>query len=59
MPVWVWVLLVLSALGFVLWLLDERMELDATAKLGKALAVLFILAMLIGLVLSFVNADWR
>jgi UDP-N-acetylmuramyl pentapeptide phosphotransferase/UDP-N-acetylglucosamine-1-phosphate transferase len=59
MPVWVWVLLGLTALGFVLWLLDDRMGLDATERFGKALAILFILAVLGGLVLSFVNADWR
>ncbi|HET7484149.1 MAG TPA: hypothetical protein VFJ64_02110 [Solirubrobacterales bacterium] len=59
MPVWVWVLLGLTALGFVLWLLDNRMGLDATERFGKALAILFILAVLGGLVLSFLNADWR
>ncbi len=59
MPVWVWVLLGLSALGSVLWLLDNRMGLDATERFGKALAILFILAVLGGLILSFVNADWQ
>jgi hypothetical protein len=59
MPVWVWVLLGLSAIGFALWLLDDRMGLDATERFGKALAILFILAALAGLVLSFVTADWR
>jgi hypothetical protein len=59
MPVWIWVLLGLSALGFVLWLLDNRMELEATERFGKALAILLILAVLVGLVLSFVTADWR
>jgi hypothetical protein len=59
MPVWIWVLLGLSALGFVLWLLDNRMGLDATERFGKALAILFILAVLGGLILSFVNADWQ
>ena len=59
MPVWVWVLLGLSALGFVLWLLDDRMGFDATERFGKGLAILFILAVLGGLILSFVNADWR
>lgn len=59
MPAWVWVLLGLSALGSVLWLLDNRMGLDATERFGKALAILFILAVLGGIVLSFVNADWR
>jgi hypothetical protein len=59
MPVWVWVLLGLSALGLVLWLLDNRMGLDATERFGKALAILLILAVLGVLLLSFVNADWR
>jgi hypothetical protein len=59
MPVWVWVLLGLSAVGFALWLLDSRTELEATERFGKALAILFILAVLGGLVLSFVTADWR
>jgi hypothetical protein len=59
MPVWVWVLLGLTTLGFILWLLDNRMGLDATERFGKALAILFILAVLGGLVLSFLNADWR
>jgi di/tricarboxylate transporter len=59
MPIWIWVLLGLSALGFVLWLLDNRMGLDATERFGKALAILLILAVLAGLILSFVNADWQ
>ncbi len=59
MPVWVWVLLGLTALGFVLWLLDDRMGLDVTERFGRALAILFILAVLGGLVLSLVTADWR
>lgn len=58
MPVWVWVLLGLTALGFVLWLLDNR-GLDATERFGKALAILFILAVLGGLILSFITADWQ
>lgn len=58
MPVWVWVLLGLSALGFVLWLLDNR-GFDATERFGKALAILLTLAVLVGLILSIVNADWR
>jgi hypothetical protein len=59
MPALVWILLGLMALGFVLWVLDNRMGLDATERYGKALAILFILAVLIGLVLGFVNADWE
>jgi di/tricarboxylate transporter len=59
MPAWAWILLVLTALGFVLWLLDNRMGLDATERFGRALAILFILAILAVLVLSFLNADWQ
>jgi hypothetical protein len=59
MPVWVWVLLGLSAVGFVFWLLDNRMGLDVIERFGKALAILFILALLGGLLFSYVNADWR
>jgi hypothetical protein len=58
MPVWVWVLLGLTASGFVLWLLDNR-GLDATERFGKALAILFILAVLGGLIFSFLTAEWR
>lgn len=59
MPAWIWILLGLTALGFVLWVLDDRMKLEATERFGKTLAILFILAVLVGLVLSFVNAGWR
>jgi hypothetical protein len=59
MPVWAWVLLSLSAVAFVLWLLHDRIGLDATERFGRALAILFILALLAGLILSFVSADWR
>lgn len=59
MPAWVWILLGLTALGFLLWLLDDRMGLEATERFGKPLAILFILAVLVGLALSFTNADWR
>ena len=59
MPAWVWILLGLTALGFVLWLLDNRMEFDATERFGKTLAILFILAVIGGLILSFLYADWR
>jgi len=58
MPAWVWILLGLSALGFVLWLLD-RAGLDATERHGKALALLFILAVIAALILGFANADWQ
>lgn len=58
MPAWVWVLLSLSALGFVLWLLDNR-GLNATDRFGKALAILLTLALLVGLVLSIANVDWQ
>jgi hypothetical protein len=46
MPAWVWVLLGLTALAFVLWWLDNKMGLDATERFGKALAILFILAVI-------------
>jgi hypothetical protein len=59
MPAWVWILLGLSALGFVLWALDNRMGLDATERFGKALAILLVLAVLGAVVLSLANADWR
>ena len=57
MPAWVWVLLGLSALGFALWLLDTR-GFDATERFGKTLAILLTLALLGGLILAIVNADW-
>ena len=59
MPTWVWILLGLTALGGVLWWLDNRMGLDATERFGKTLAILLILAVIGGLILSFVFADWR
>lgn len=59
MPAWVWVLLGLSALGFVLWRLDSSLGLDATEGFGTALAILLILAVLGVLLLSFVTADWH
>jgi hypothetical protein len=59
MPVWVWVLLGLTTLGLVLWLLDNRMGLEATERFGKALAILSILAVFGAIVLGFLNADWR
>jgi FtsH-binding integral membrane protein len=59
MPAWAWVLLALSALGFVLWLLDDQMGLEATERYGHALAIFFILAVLGGLLLGFMTADWR
>jgi hypothetical protein len=59
MPAWVWILLGLSALAFVLWLLDNRMGLDATERYGRALAILFILAIIVVLYLSVVNAGWE
>jgi hypothetical protein len=33
--------------------------LDVTERFGKALAILFILAVLGGLILSFMNAGWQ
>jgi hypothetical protein len=59
MPVWLLLLLGLSALGFALWWLDNRTELDATERFGRALAILFVLGALAAVVLGFLNADWR
>ncbi len=59
MPVWLLLLLGLSALGLVLWYLDNKTELDATERFAPALAILFVLAALAAVVLSFLNADWR
>ncbi len=59
MPSWIWILLGLTALGSVLWWLDNRIGLDATERFGKTLAILLILAVICGLILSFVNADWQ
>lgn len=58
MPAWVWILLGLTALGLVLWVLDDRMGLEATERFGKVLAILLILAVLAGIVLGFTSADW-
>jgi hypothetical protein len=59
MPTWVWVLLGLTAIGFVLWLLEDTLRLDVNERFGRALAILFILAVIAGLILSFLNADWQ
>lgn len=59
MATWVWVLLGLSAVAFVLWLLEDRMKLDVTERFGTALTILFILAFLGGLLFAFLNADWQ
>ncbi len=59
MSAWVWVLLGLTVFGFVLWLLEDAIGLDAAERFGKALAILFILAVIASLIFSFVNADWR
>jgi membrane-anchored protein YejM (alkaline phosphatase superfamily) len=59
MPVWIWALMGLTALGFVFWLLERERGLDVTERFGKALTILFILALLAGLIFSFLNADWQ
>jgi hypothetical protein len=59
MPTWAWVLLGLTAIGFAVWLLEDTLRLDVTERFGKALAILFILAVIAGLILSFLNANWR
>ena len=58
MPTWVWLFLALTALGLLLRQLDAA-GLDATERFGKPLTILLILALIAGLVLSFVYADWR
>lgn len=58
MPAWIWLLLGLTAIGFVLWLLDA-MGRDATERFRKALAILFVLAVLVGLVFSLMYAGWE
>lgn len=58
MPAWVWILTGLSAVGAVLLFLDYN-GVNATERFGKALAILFILALIGGLMLSFMNTDWR
>jgi len=59
MPAWVWLLVGLTALGCVFWLIENATGLDVTERFGKALPILFVLALLGGLVFSFLNADWR
>lgn len=59
MPTWVWVLLGLTAVGFALRLLDREIGPDATERLGKTLAILFILAVIGVLIFSFLNMDWQ
>jgi hypothetical protein len=59
MPAWVWILLGLSAVGFVFWLLEHAAGLDVTERFGRALAILFILAVIGGLIFSFMNMDWQ
>ena len=59
MPPWVWILLGLTALGFVLRWLDDEIGMEATERFGSTLAIVLILAVIVGLVLSFATADWR
>ena len=59
MPTWAWVLLGLTALGIGLRLLDREMGPEETERFGRALAILFILAVIGGLMFSFLNMDWR
>jgi heme/copper-type cytochrome/quinol oxidase subunit 1 len=59
MPAWVWILFGLTAIGFVFWLLEDATGLDVTERFGRALAILFILAVIGGLVFSFMNMDWQ
>ncbi len=59
MPAWVWVLCGLTALGFVFWLLENASGLNVTERFGRALAILFVLAVIGGLIFSFMNMDWQ
>jgi hypothetical protein len=59
MPAWVWILFGLTAIGFVFWLLENTAGLDVTERFGRALAILFILAVIGGLIFSFMNMDWQ
>lgn len=56
MPFAVWFLLGVVALGFFLWLLEDMIGLHVTDRLGRALAVLFLLAVLGGLAYGIVTA---
>jgi len=59
MPLWAWILLGLSALGFVLWLVEYKTGIDVTERFGRALAILLILAVLAILIVSFANVGWE
>lgn len=59
MPTWGWILLVLTAVGFALRLLDRELGPDEAETFQKALAILFILAVIGGLILGFLNMDWH
>jgi hypothetical protein len=59
MPVWVWLLLGLTALGLLIRVLEGATGTDLTERHGKALTILFILALIGGLVLGFMNMDWE
>ncbi len=49
LPVWLIIVLVVVALGALLWLMDDILGLDAAEWLGKALAIAFMLACFGGL----------
>jgi len=55
MPTWVWVVIAVAALGFALWFFEEVLDLRASEFLGKALAILFLLAVLGGLIYGVVG----
>lgn len=59
MPAWVWILFGLTAVGLVFWLFENAAGLDVTERFGRALAILFILAVIGGLIVSFMNMDWQ
>jgi len=59
MPTWAWILLALLAIGFGVRLLQGGKGPEATERLEQALAILLIVAVIVGLLLAFVLADWQ
>jgi len=59
MPTWVWVLLVLTAVGLALRLLNREIGPEESERLGRAVTILFILALIAGFIFVFLNMDWQ
>lgn len=59
MPTWAWILLGLTAIGLALRLLDREIGPEESERLGRAITILFILALIAGLIFSFLNMDWQ